>query len=158
MTQAATEITLSVAERVRDWSRQERDLAMAIRGPRVTRCPSPESSLVLPQHFAPSVLIPAPLVAEGQDDRVDDAELLASAAGHGDIGPKDRTRNQRCRGPVRSTRRNRLSRSCTGGARHPRAGGGDGLHAPVPLPAQSCRMFRMFRPRPLAPSTSSSLR
>ena len=64
MTQAATQITLSLAERVRDWSRQERDLAMAIRGLQVTPASSPATTWVPSQNFAHSVSLPSPLVVE----------------------------------------------------------------------------------------------
>ena len=64
MTQAATQITLSLADRVRGWSRQERDLAMAIRGLQVASCPSPASSLVPPPHFAPSMPLLSSLVVK----------------------------------------------------------------------------------------------
>ena len=69
MTQAATQITLSLADHVRGWSRQERDLAMAIRGLQVASCPSPATSLVPPQHFAP--LRAAALTTRGRSALLD---------------------------------------------------------------------------------------
>ena len=62
MTQVATRITLSVADRVRDWSRQERDLAVALRGLyAATFLPSPPTP-VPPEDIAPSVNLFSPLV------------------------------------------------------------------------------------------------
>jgi hypothetical protein len=56
MTPVATEITLSLADRVRDWSRQERDLAMALRGLRAVAAPYPA-----PLPPSPTALRPSPL-------------------------------------------------------------------------------------------------
>ena len=64
MTQAATQITLSIAERVRDWSRQERDLAIAMRGLATFSPVSSTTAAQSPSDFAPSVSIYSSLVVE----------------------------------------------------------------------------------------------
>ncbi len=52
MTQVATQITLSVSDRIRDWSRQERDLAIALRG---LHLDTPRPALPLDDGVAPSL-------------------------------------------------------------------------------------------------------
>jgi hypothetical protein len=63
MTQVATQITLSLADRVRDWSRQERDLAIAIRGCAAPR-PRPAPATVLPERAEPTVCESSPSVID----------------------------------------------------------------------------------------------
>ena len=73
MTQAATQITLSIADRLRDWSRQERDLAMALRGLNVVPSPPPTPISPLPQESALSIDTTSPLVVGEPTERVERA-------------------------------------------------------------------------------------
>ena len=63
MTQAATQITLSVADRVRDWSRQERNLAMALRALQPAPSPLAAPAGVLPEESL-SVQVTSPRVID----------------------------------------------------------------------------------------------
>ena len=64
MTEAATQITLCIAERVRVWCGQERDLAIAIRSLHALTGPPPAPAVVAPGHLAHFVPAPSPLVVE----------------------------------------------------------------------------------------------
>jgi hypothetical protein len=72
MTLVATDITHSLAERVRDWSKQERDLAIALRGLHVVAPspspPTPSPDFMVPGHLAPNVSNDSPSVFNERSD------------------------------------------------------------------------------------------
>ena len=64
MAQDVTQITLSIADRVRGWSRQERDLAIALRGLHILPLPTATAVSPLPQESALSIHKTSPLVVD----------------------------------------------------------------------------------------------
>jgi hypothetical protein len=84
MNQVATQITLSVADRVRDWSRLERDLAMTLRGLHGEASPLPAPVSLMPEESALSVHIVSPLVV---DEPTRWADHPAEAFGPYDVAP-----------------------------------------------------------------------